>query len=300
MSNGFKPGQFFWRASAAVLRRTSAALNKASAVAYSQTLPKLTAEERQLIKNNRSLHRRHAGRRCFVIGNGPSLRNQDLSLLSNEITFVMNAFWKHPIVEQWQPTYYLLSDPILFERSEPIRNFFASLRARIHNTTFIVPITGRSAIVDEGFLPMESTRFVAFHKQERTPVVEQDIDFTRLLSGVSTIAQLALMAAMYTGCSPIYLMGLDHNWLADRHGGDLNFYPGKTLENHPFVTGRSMYSYDADMEAMLAAWKCYRALDNIAGQMGCKIINATDGGYLDVFERAPYHSLFHQPLLVRT
>ena len=52
--------------------------------------------ERALLARNSVFRNRHKGQRCFVIGNGPSLKTQDLSLLAREITFVMSGFWKHP------------------------------------------------------------------------------------------------------------------------------------------------------------------------------------------------------------
>src|SRR5712692_1717642 len=57
-----------------------------------------------LIKRNEIFRDRHRGQRCFVIGNGPSLKDQDLSPLANEITLVTNSFYVHPIIgESWQP-----------------------------------------------------------------------------------------------------------------------------------------------------------------------------------------------------
>lgn len=291
MISGARFGKFCFRATAAVLRRSGAALSRVSTFAYQRSLPSLTDEERRLLKNNEVLRNRHANKRCFIIGNGRSLRNQDLSLLANDVTFVMNGFWKHDIVQQWQPTYYLFSDPILYERSDPVREFFAELRARIHRSTFIVPLRAREAIIEEKFIPLNATHFIVFQGQFATPTSENGIDLTQSSLAVTTIAQLALMAALYMGCTPIYLLGLDHNWLAERYG-DLNFYPGKTLQNHPAVTGRSLNAYDADMEAMLEVWKGYRHLQKVADESGCKILNATDGGYLDVFERVQYQSLF--------
>ena len=35
----------------------------------------------------------HRGRRAFIIGNGPSLKQTDLSKLKGEITFAMNRFY---------------------------------------------------------------------------------------------------------------------------------------------------------------------------------------------------------------
>ena len=40
-----------------------------------------------------TLKDKHKGQRCFIIGNGPSLRNTDLTLLKNEITFGLNRIY---------------------------------------------------------------------------------------------------------------------------------------------------------------------------------------------------------------
>ena len=45
-----------------------------------------------LLAKNQELKNLHAGERCFVLGNGPSLRQVDLSLLSNEFIFTVNNF----------------------------------------------------------------------------------------------------------------------------------------------------------------------------------------------------------------
>ena len=68
-----------------------------------------------LLERNEVFRNRHQGQRCFVIGNGPSLKTQDLAPLANEITLVTNTFHIHPLVgDNWQPSYYFLSDPQYF------------------------------------------------------------------------------------------------------------------------------------------------------------------------------------------
>ena len=102
------PIQLFWRSNAAVLRRTGSLLNRLAEHAYFRgSEPKLSPEQKRLLQQNESLRGRHRGQRCFVIGNGPSLKKQDLATLANEVTFVMNAFWKHSILDTvWQPIYF--------------------------------------------------------------------------------------------------------------------------------------------------------------------------------------------------
>jgi len=93
------------------------------------------------------------------------------------------------------------------------------------------------------------------------------------------------------GCSPIYLLGLDNDWLAKR-GMDRHFYEGKTIDGHPVAHGNlDAYSYKSDLIAVLTLWNGYEQLKQVAGQSNIQIINATNGGFLDVFSRVKYETL---------
>ena len=97
------------------------------------------------------------------------------------------------------------------------------------------------------------------------------------------------MAAMFMGCSTIYLMGLDHNWLS--HGGTaMNFYSKEDTKNQPQGNVEG-WDYKSLMVAMTTIWRVYEMHQRIAAKHGIKIINVTNGGFLDVFERARYEDI---------
>jgi len=251
----------------------------------------LSKEEREVIEGNKVFRNRHKGKRCFVIGNGPSIGHQDLSPLQDDITFVMNGFWKHEIVKLWQPTYFFFADTVLFDRSAPSKEFFDGLREVIHESTFFAPLTQRSVIIEEDLLPLEPTRFYAplgrfIHELE----TDENFDLTRKIPDVLTVAHIALLSAIYMGCSPIYLMGQDYDWLVHRGNSAFYFFPGHTLNNHPNARG-NLQAYDEEMQSLVRVWIGFRKLKSFAEGKDIKIYNATHGGYLDVFERVPYESL---------
>jgi hypothetical protein len=118
-------------------------------------------------------------------------------------------------------------------------------------------------------------------------------DLADVVPAVINVPLLAIMVAMYAGCSPIYLMGLDHDWMAT--GGRLgHFFAGPTIENHPSETkaNHAPPRYRWLLETQLDLWRSYEALDAVARRTGTRILNATDGGFLDVFPRASYAELF--------
>lgn len=242
-----------------------------------------------LLDRNEIFRDRHKGRRCFVLGNGPSLNQQDLSLLRDEITLVTNNFYRHPVLrETWQPGYYFLSDPLYFDGTTVGLEEFSKMTHAISSAPFFVPHYARSFVDATSALPADRTYYMATcggteEKWQETP------DLTKTIPGAQSVVQLAIMVAMYMGCSPIYLLGLDHDWLS--HGGQhLDFYSEAKAENQP-QGNLPGWTYRSMMEAMLTMWNVYEMLARIARHEGIQIINSTRGGFLDVFERQSYESI---------
>lgn len=64
-------------------------------------------EERSKLK---SLKDKYKGKRCFIIGNGPSLNKCDLSLLEDEYTFGVNGIFYKTDEMGFKPTFYMVED----------------------------------------------------------------------------------------------------------------------------------------------------------------------------------------------
>ena len=158
--------------------------------------------QKNVLRENEKLRNRHAGQRCFVIGNGPSLATQDLRPLAGEITFVMNAFWKHPILDEWQPTYFCFADPVWHDGSEAVTEFFDSVRERTPAAEYIFPLDGKPIVEKQSLLPLESTYFFAYQEQPIGLSVADTFDLTGPVPYPFSASQLAIMAAMFMGCTP--------------------------------------------------------------------------------------------------
>lgn len=255
--------------------------------------PSLTSEEKALLDRNRVFLDKHRGKRCFVIANGPSLKTQNIEPLAGDVTLVMSGFWHHEVISKWQPTYYCLSDPAYFDGSAPMKEFFDNLRRRITTATFFAPLNKRDVIAAQELLPLDQTYWIQFCGELHDRYAERrPIDLTSDIPGTMSVSQLCIMAAIYMGCTPIYLLGLDHDWLAHR-GEAGHFYQGHGgLEKHgEFKPQLSDWSYKFLMECQLKLWTGYETLARIAAGRGIEIVNATNGGFLDVFPRADYERL---------
>ena len=231
-----------------------------------------------------------AGKRCFIIGNGPSLNETDLSPLKNEITIATNGAYK--AFDDWgfTPTYLLFEDIEQTEiRGQDIRHIDGPLKiAALYNAHGIAR-------------PWRNLLFMNARLADETywtdPGIQFSQDFAQTVNLGSTIIYIALQLAFYLGCDPVYLTGVDHDY------GDLskNFPPGKitiTEENKALVnqahftkqyykTGDVIGVPDTDLQT-----KAFQIANDAFAGNGRKIFNATNGGKLDVFDRADYASLF--------
>lgn len=266
------------------------ALSRTTAVLKQRFSPSWRSR-RALIRPNLELRNRYRGRRCFVIGNGPSLARQDLAPLGDEVTIVMNAFHRHPIVKTgWRPTVHCMADPATAYDQEVGLEFLresTSVSAEIH----LFPTGVRNVIEEHGLLPGERVRYVDFSRDISVYSPRRLPSLTEPLPYMSNTAHLSIAVAMYLGCSPIYLLGLDHDWLAHR-GIDRHFYAHQGAEAQKGgLWDLRRFSYLQMMEFTIAVYRDYMWLKQIAEHNGIEIYNATGGGFLDVFDLANYAEL---------
>ena len=167
-----------------------------------------------VLSANSRFHNIHAGKRCFVIGNGPSSNSQDLGLLENEITFSCNAFYLHPILSKWQPTYHSHVDPGAFNGSVDMTNWFSELCEKMPNTKFFLPFNARENKLVKDLFPQDRTYYCAF--AGAMCIHLKSVNITRPIPGVESVSLFGIALAIYMGCNPIYLIGMDHDFLAAR------------------------------------------------------------------------------------
>lgn len=249
----------------------------------------------------------HAGKRCFVMGNGPSLNKMDLSMLDGEDVFACNsAFLLFDRVD-WRPRYYTCVDTrVLRDRAEDISRmldrhpdiiaFFPdriSLHdgtGRIFETRTIIPPAPNRYYFNEEPNSLASPPETMFSLNVNDRVVQP-----------YTVAITMLQLAAYMGYSTIYLIGCDTSYSVGasvkQQGPKLDgvgLLLTSTEDNDPnhfdptyFGAGREWHNPQVDKMIMHYGW-AKKALESSPTQ----IINATVGGNLEVFERADFKMLF--------
>jgi len=230
----------------------------------------------------RSIKGIHAGRRGFVVGNGPSLRMADLDRLTGEVSIGSNKVYLAFGETRWRPDYYTIVDDLVWQRIAP--------ELHAHVPRVLIP----SYLPEPEGLQVEVVTFrspgnAANPSKPRGPAFSGDATYG--LFGGYTVTFENIQLAVHLGLDPIYLIGCDHFYTGDTgREGDKPVEVGQE-RNHflPNYTAPGERMNPALVSRMTRSFE--RARD-YAGQHGIRIINATRGGHLEVFPRTSLDSLF--------
>lgn len=217
----------------------------------------------------------HKGERCFIIGNGPSLRAADLNKLRGEVTFAANRIYEMFEQTDWRPTYYLaVDDRFLVESQNELAQYELShMFLRFGVCTIRGTLSKLTRIYDRPmYFNIEHDRYGII-----PAYISEDISDHFCDSG--TVTFHAIQLAIYMGFKQIYLTGVDHNYstTVDTSG---TIHVDASVKDHFYSGVHNFYPASIDNQQngyCVAREYCDR--HNIA------IYNATRGGKLEVFER---------------
>lgn len=152
----------------------------------------------QLSSMASSLRNRERGRRIFVLANGPSINEEDLSLLKGEVVIGMNASTMLEERFGFESRYYVVSDA----------RFLAAPQKRPWATDRLAPATQRVVRADLRSVDDEALRARTMY----VPTLSRDGFSRDLASGFfygCTTTMLALQLAWFLGSRQIYMLGCD-------------------------------------------------------------------------------------------
>jgi hypothetical protein len=232
-------------------------------------------------KNHQKLERLrgiYKGKRCFVMGNGPSLKQIDLSLLKNEVTIGSNGIFLIKEEMGYLPTFLTVEDHLVAEdRANRLNQIRDTIKIFPYDLSYCLKID-------------DSTIYANFVRQyDGCPKFSSD--FARIVYWGGTVTFMNMQLAYYLGCNEIYLIGLDHNYKVTDKVVDTVITSQQDDVNHihPDYFGKGFRWHDPKVDRMEQAYVVARKFFE---QNGVKVFNATVGGKLEVFQRSNLGNLF--------
>ncbi len=258
----------FWRAYVALLRVREhwRALDLAWSVSSSEAIL-----SRHRLRGFRD---RHRGERCFIIGNGPSLNNIDLSPLRNEITFGLNRIYLLFPSLGFSTTYYVSVNRLVIEQCAheieglPMPKFISwHARGAIRFASDVIFVRD----------PCDGT--VGFSRNPGSWIWEG-----------TTVTYVAMQLAYYLGFHQVILIGVDHNFVTQGEPNTVVTSTG-TDSNHfdPSYFGKAFRWQLPDLETSELAYRIAKYQFERASR---EIVDATIDGKLQVFRKVDYCQLF--------
>lgn len=225
------------------------------------------------------------GQRCFIIGNGPSLTIKDLEKLKafGEISIASNSIYNLFPNTEWRPTIYTVHD---FQEIKKTREKISAVKTELKIVA--MSASGRIYNIDEAIL-------LRLIEPKRGGYFSDDI--SKCVYDGGTVTYVSLQCAVYMGFKEIILLGVDHSF-AREQTKDGKMIINNKIKNHfqNYQTDDFWGNGQKDEEAVVFpldfATDAFITARHYADEHGVRILNATRGGKLEVFERVDFDTLF--------
>lgn len=238
-----------------------------------------------LTPNERSITRWkdcYRGKRAFLIGNGPSLKNLDLRLLKDEVTFGVNAIYLNADEMGFLPTHHIVEDTFVAEdRADEIIALSGPQKWFGNYLRYCL------GAADANWLNV----LVDYRNYPGFPRFSRNAARAVWVGG--TVSFIGMQLAYYMGVERLYLIGFDHSYTVPdsgiREGNAILSTEDDPNHFHADYFGKGFRWHDPRVDRMEQAY--LRAKECFA-EDGRTIFNATSGGMLEVFPRVDYPTLF--------
>lgn len=232
-------------------------------------------------KKLKSLREKYEGETCFIVGNGPSLTVEDLEKLKDKHCFAFNRIYEIYDKTNWRPEFYMVLD-------NDVMRTVAKNISRLDSKFKLLNVMGKtmgikgdnSTIFFCSYGPYKVKEFIYIKKR-----ISEDV--SKYISLNYSVTGAAIETAIYLGFKEIVFVGMDHNYsrYIDKDGVghcDDSVKDYSLMTKHDFV-------YFIYKDALESCFKCYR---EYCESHNIRIVNATRGGKLDVFERVDLDDYF--------
>lgn len=142
------------------------------------------------------LKNKHAGKRAFIIGNGPSLKVGDLDHLKSEITYASNKIYLAYDQTDWRPTYLTCTDEIV----------------AVNNHDMLLKQNGVKLFGHSVFKYFNKDKNITFCNPPISPEAALEWDLIKGISTGHSVVYYDLQLAYWMGIREVYVIGLDFSF----------------------------------------------------------------------------------------
>ena len=253
-----------------------------------------------LIKTNINLKNKHKGEKCFILGSGPSINDEDLKPLKNEIVFALNNFYVHDDffeIMRGEVEKYYMTAPIHPPQTETEwKDWFSDMEQHMpKNVNLIFGISNQNNNIKS--ILSHHNLFVNFKKywyyaginiNDYYNYKPRDIDITRMTWIADTISIYSIIVAIYMGFSEIYLLGMDHNYICNNKS-NYRFYKDGIHQNDE--DERMLKDTSLTKHHSFSIYKIFHQYELLSNNSDTEIYNTSRNSLLDIFEYVTFKDI---------
>lgn len=234
-------------------------------------------------KKIKALKNKYAGKRCFIVCNGPSLRADDLTKIydagdvSIGMNFIANIYSQTP----WRPEILVCTDGCVF--SEKGKSLVRYCEAGVKVFQFKDYLKSLSYKGNKICMNLYGSEELLDN-----PRFSEELD--KIIWAIGTTSYECIEWARWMGCNEIYILGCDMSYAVNANR-DGSIYYNNNGANHFYAQSKDVVSAVKPVQT----WQqklAFRAADDYSRAHGFRIYNATRGGFLEELERIDFDSLF--------
>lgn len=229
---------------------------------------------------------KYKGETCFLIGNGPSLRLEDLNKLIGKHCLAVNGIYRMYPYTNWRPEFYFAQDSLL------TNDILLKDIEKVLESEIFTSINSNMIDFSEKYDNIQYIRLYYEEDDSGLPKFSKDCDKFLNLSCMVTYSMLQM--AVYMGFKTIYLLGMDCSFeYEELEDGTIVHNDVKSYANLiGDLAVEHLHNAGTAGSEVYQNIKGYKAAKKYADTNNIKIYNATRGGKLEVFERVDFDSLF--------
>lgn len=260
----------------------------------------LNNEEKMAIRKNIKWKGKYEGKRCFIVGNGPSLRKQELRKIHNEYVFTVNQMMKSELYQDLNSDFHVIADPLYFdinpnkEEHKVVINTIKKINYLNKKPECFFPVSVKKEVNRLGLSDLNINYF--FPTLSTYDGMNPKINLQKGVYIYNTVTQYAIQIAIYMGFKEIYLLGCDMTGYKEVEQFANNSFSEQT---HVYTESEEDMKKALHKERSCEQWFVgfgkmftdYRRLYEYCQKKNIKLINLTNGGVLDSLPREIYEKV---------
>lgn len=229
-----------------------------------------SAQGKENRENLKTYKNKYTGQKCFLVANGPSLKQMDLSFLKNEISFGLNRIY------------------MAYEEMNFTNNYIVSINglvlSQFNNEISELNIQKFLNWESRGKFPQKDNSINYIYKSFLGASFGTDL--SKSINPAATVTYAALQIIYYMGFSEVIIIGMDHNFqtkkknrpneteIRDEDEDKNHFHPNY------FPKGSKWETPD-----LISSEYFYQIAKDVFDKDNRKIVDCTIGGKCKVFEK---------------